>query len=147
MIVVNGDWANETDSLTTAFLNYVGWGEKYRKVNSTTSRKRQDESALGYQLHDLSYTYQQCTEIGGFLTGVDEPSDTLPIISSLVTLEYAMKDCRTDLNLTGMPDSARLDRYGEYNVSYARLMLVGGEADPVCIHLSPFPKLERHGRS
>jgi hypothetical protein len=64
-----------------------------------------------------------------FLTG-DEPPYPLPLISSLVTLEYAMKTCRDKLNLTGLPEIERLNKYGGHSLSYPRLMLVGGEADP-----------------
>ena len=63
------------------------------------------------------------------MTG-DQPPYPLPVISSFITLDYARKPCTTGLNITVLPDTTRWNKYGGYNTSYPRLMLVGGEADP-----------------
>ena len=153
--IEKSQWAKESDTLTTAFLNYIGSSNYYKKDNtsdtSTTRSSRQSPEFLRRQaavssqyqpsprLGDnapfLAYPYQQCTELGLFQTTPDaSQSNALPIQSKLITLHY-LKDryCRNQLHIplneTGV--SAKLIAYGGFNISYPRLMLTGGEVDPV----------------
>lgn len=149
-IITKSKWANETEPLTTAFLNYIGFYDSFRKDNSTATPNRRSiglvdpSDTLHYETTYLAYSYQQCTEWGLFITG-NAPVDTsqsLPVISRLITLHYLRnKLCRNQLylNLTEIPVSSNLNRYGAYNLSYPRLMLTGGEVDPVCSLIYNFP--------
>lgn len=132
-IIQDGGWANETNSLTTPLLNYLGYASQFHKKKPNESRSdasdNQESSSSAFGLNVWAWQYQTCAELGNFLTG-DEPPHPLPVISSMTTLEYATKTCRKDLKLTGAPEIERLDKYGGHNLSYSRLILVGGEADP-----------------
>jgi hypothetical protein len=129
-IIKDGGWANDTESLTIPLLNFLGYARGFSKGQvGESSYEDNNVEGSGQYLKLEAYTYQLCTELGAFMTG-DQPRHPLPVISSLITLEYTMKPCRTRLNLTGLPDTARLTKYGGHNISYPRLMLVGGEADP-----------------
>ena len=118
----------------------MGIADGYRKVNSTSSaslmenllglRRTLNPSNSDFQFD--AWSYQQCTEQGFFVTG-DEPADTLPVISRFITLHSQKQICRRQfhLNISALPNTASLHKYGGYNLSYPRLMIVGGEADPV----------------
>lgn len=58
------------------------------------------------------------------------PQNLLALISRLVTLPYNMLVCNYAFNITSPPDTDRVNKYGGFNVSYSRLAIVGGEADP-----------------
>ena len=45
-------------------------------------------------------------------------------------IPWNMLVCNYAFNITGPPDVDRVNRYGGFNVSYPRLAIVGGEADP-----------------
>lgn len=129
-IIEDGGWTNETESLTTPLLNYLGFVRAFDGGLAERSLyEDKDVEGSGLELKLEAYQYQLCTELGAFMTG-DQPPHPLPVISSLITLDYAMKPCRETLNLTGFPDTTQLTKYGGHNLSYPRLMLVGGEADP-----------------
>lgn len=123
------EFASETDTLTTAFLNYIGNLSGYQKDNKTASgdsdSKRRsldatsDSSSFSRRSFDpqplsdgnftlkygesyLAFSYQQCTELGLFQTS-DAPSAAngqLPILSKLQTLHF-LKDtyCRIQLGI------------------------------------------------
>ena len=38
--------------------------------------------------------------------------------------------CNYAFNITGPPDVERVNKYGGFNISYPRLAIIGGEADP-----------------
>lgn len=141
-ILRKSKWANETEALTIAFLNYVGWNNGYHKDNTTASAARDlagrdpPSPRLTYSESWLAWSYQQCTEIGLFQTGDNPRADALPVLSRLITLHYLKNMyCRDQLyiNLTETSISAKLNNYGGLNISYPRLMLTGGEVDPVRI--------------
>lgn len=152
-IFSRSNFSSEADELTNSFLNYLGWSNGYRIENGTkTSSDGSGSSGLDldiaprdpppspayvYSEEWLAWNYQLCTELGLFITGDIPPKPgTLPVISSLVTLHFVKNMwCReqTYLNLTEIGDSfsSKLNSYGGFNVSYDRLMLTGGEVDPV----------------
>lgn len=125
-IVDKSRWANESDSLTTAWLNYLGGENSYQKVNTSKSahvvapgRRLKPEEDL------LAYIYQTCTELGLFTTGDNPLPDILPVISRTQTLHYVRrKMCLEEVytNLTEASGPYKLNRYGGFNISYDRLM-------------------------
>ena len=68
----------------------------------------------------------------GFLqSGSTVPSNLLPLISRLVTVDYNMLICNYAFNISGPPQYIdRVNKYGGFNISYPRLAIIGGEADP-----------------
>ena len=137
MIIRDGGWANETKSLTTALLNFLGYAYGFKRGPlHEPLHERDDLKSSGLDLKLYAYQYQLCTEMGMFLTG-DQPPYPLPVISSLVTLNYTLERCSgAPLNIPALPDTVRWNKYGGQNLSYPRLMLVAGEADPVRIAMS-----------
>ncbi|KAF2119531.1 serine carboxypeptidase S28-domain-containing protein [Lophiotrema nucula] len=75
-----------------------------------------------------SWNYQVCTEWGYFQTG-NTPKDIKPIVSRTLTLEYTSFFCGAAYNLT-LPDTDKVNKYGNFSIEYDRLAIVGGNADP-----------------
>ena len=133
-------WANETKELTIPMLNYIGWinetflatcegsiSECWGESNATSTMYT-DKSLDNYDI--LSWPYQWCTEWGYLVTGTGVPKDELPLTSRLMDLEYLTSICRYAFNITKPPDTAIINKYGGFNISYPRLALIGGQADP-----------------
>lgn len=148
-IIKNGGWANETQSLTVPFMNYIGLitdllpgGDASSSSHITSDSHTPASPSLLDELlaterapTAFPYTYQLCTEFGWFMSS-GGPQWPLPIISSLVTVEYLLGECAMRFNLTTPPlHTYDMTKYGGYNLSYPRLMLVGGEKDPVSFQI------------
>lgn len=58
------------------------------------------------------------------------PSTQLPLISRLIDIDYNMMICRDAFNITTAADVEAINKYGGYAISYPRLAIVDGEADP-----------------
>ncbi|KAF2769483.1 hypothetical protein EJ03DRAFT_292874 [Teratosphaeria nubilosa] len=136
-LIGQGGYSANT-SLTTQMLNMIGY---YNLTEASTCGKTQDEcfgthnytTYQDYSLsnwNSLSWPYQYCTEWGYLQTGSGVPSDQLPIISRLLTLEYESIVCRAAFNITTPPDTESVNKYGGYNISYPRLAIIDGEWDP-----------------
>lgn len=67
---------------------------------------------------------------GYFVTGSGVPADQLPLMSRLVTLDYASSWCRDVFHITADPDMHSINQYGGVNFSHHRVALVDGEHDP-----------------
>lgn len=144
-IIANGGWANESQTLTVSFLNFIGLtlnllpggdadssADNFASLGTRGSVSLFDERASsGEPPIAHSFNYQLCTEFGYFMSS-GGPQSPLPIISSLVTAEYLLEECNKLFNLTTPPmDTGDVTKYGGYNLSYPRLMIVGGEVDSV----------------
>lgn len=70
------------------------------------------------------------TRWGYLKTGSGVPSDQLPLVSRLLDLDYLSIVCRDAFNITGPPDVDSINKYGGFDISYPRLAIVDGEADP-----------------
>ncbi|EHY55323.1 putative extracellular serine carboxypeptidase [Exophiala dermatitidis] len=139
-LIKAGGWGNESTTLTNRLLNFMGWindsyvgscdttlDQCYSAHNSSASMYT-DKNVSNY--NSLSWAYQYCTEWGYIQTGSGVPSDRLPLISRLLTLDYLTLVCRYAFNITSPPDTEKINQWGGFNISYQRLALVGGEADP-----------------
>ena len=141
-LIAAGGWSNSTSTLTPAMLNMIGfiktnfvtslcdgitldecWGS-----HNASSSTYADKSLANYDY--LSWAYQYCTQWGFLQTGSGVPSNQLPLISRLLTLEYESEICRFAFDINKPADTAAVNAYGGFNISYPRLALVGGEADP-----------------
>lgn len=67
---------------------------------------------------------------GYFQTGSGVPAGQKPLISRLVDLDYSSIPCREAFNITTPPDVDRINKHGGFNITYPRLAIVDGEADP-----------------
>ena len=76
-----------------------------------------------------SWNYQVCTEWGYYQSG-HTPSDILPLFPRTVDLAYLSNFCRAGFNLTSPPDTDKVNKYGGFDISYPRLAIIGGNADP-----------------
>ncbi|KAJ0419892.1 serine carboxypeptidase S28-domain-containing protein [Aspergillus carlsbadensis] len=77
-----------------------------------------------------SWTYQVCTEWGYFMPGSTVPSSIRPLLSRLITLEYASAVCPETFNISTPPDVSRINKHGGFDFSYPRVAILGGIADP-----------------
>lgn len=67
----------------------------------------------------------------GFLqTGSGVPKDQLPLISRLIDLPYTSTICRDAFDIFTPSNVSVINQYGGYNISYPRLAIIDGEADP-----------------
>ena len=57
-VVAKSQWANETNKLTTAWLNYIGFSNYYHRDNTTASSKRDPGAKLSYAEDYLAFNYQ-----------------------------------------------------------------------------------------
>ncbi|KAL2199489.1 serine carboxypeptidase S28-domain-containing protein [Corynascus similis CBS 632.67] len=143
-LVEAGGYGDETDTLATKLLNYMGY------VNATAVRnckkETQDEcftsyNTTFYQQDDKKqdwrlWPYQYCLEWGYLQTGSGVPEDQLPLISRLIDLPFTSVVCREAFNITTPPQVERINKWGGVNISYPRLAFVDGERDP-WRHASP----------
>ncbi|EXJ91600.1 hypothetical protein A1O3_00148 [Capronia epimyces CBS 606.96] len=139
-LIAAGGWGNESAVLANRLLNLMGWindsyvgscdetlDQCYSAHNSSASMYTDKDVS---NFNALSWAYQYCTEWGYIQTGSGVPSDRLPLISRLLTLDYLTLVCRYAFNITSPPDVETINQWGGYNISYPRLALIGGEADP-----------------
>lgn len=139
--VEKGGWGNESDVLTPQLSNFIGWStaayidscgnqtmDECWGAHNASAAKYTDKSLDNYD--QLSWPYQYCTEWGFLQSGSTVPQDRLPLISRLITIPYNMLVCNYAFNITGPPDVERVNKYGGFNISYPRLAIIGGEADP-----------------
>jgi hypothetical protein len=139
-LITVGGWGNESLKLTNRFLNWAGWTndsyvgdcdetlDQCYSNNNASATMYTDKSISNYG--SLSWAYQYCTEWGYLQTGSGVPHDRLPLVSRLVDLNYSSRICKYAFNITTPPDTEAVNKYGAFNISYPRLAIIGGEADP-----------------
>ncbi|KAF1352751.1 hypothetical protein EJ07DRAFT_135933 [Lizonia empirigonia] len=122
-------------------LNAIAWINQtvlpgWQKSNYTQDRYFTVLNATALQqytaLEDYGFTswsYQVCSEWGYIQTG-STPADIQPLISRTLDLEYLTFFCSAQFNITTPPDIEKVNKYGGYNISYPRLAIIGGNADP-----------------
>ncbi|KAK5071667.1 hypothetical protein LTR64_004554 [Lithohypha guttulata] len=137
--IESGGWGNESSALTNRMLNFIGWSKaayvdgvnnldtRYGAHNASAA-KYTDKSLSNYG--SLSWAYQYCTEWGYLQSGSTVPQNLLSLISRLVSIPYNMLVCNYAFGIYGPPDVGRVNKYGGFNISYPRLAIIGGEADP-----------------
>lgn len=70
------------------------------------------------------------TQWGYLQTGSGVPEDQLPLIPRVIDIEYLSSICRYAFNISAPADVEAINQYGGFNISYPRLAIVGGQADP-----------------
>ncbi|KAF1930609.1 peptidase S28 [Didymella exigua CBS 183.55] len=122
-------------------LNAISWVNQtvlpgWRQSNYTQDRYFTSLNATALQQHTsledydaTSWSYQVCTEWGYIQTG-NTPAHIQPLISRTLDLEYLTFFCRAQFNITTPPDIEKVNKYGGFNISYPRLAIIGGNADP-----------------
>jgi hypothetical protein len=165
-LLTKGGYAAEISSLTTPFLNWIGWLAEsvvdgcqgsQDSCFSTHDASFYAQDDIGqswrswpYQVNILFLTpppssqltkSKVCTEWGFFQTGSGVPKDQLPLISRTNTLEYQSIICVDAFNITTPPNTDAVNKYGGFAISYPRLAMIDGEQDPwrpSTAHASPF---------
>lgn len=132
---------DENEATENVMLNAIGYYGETSIAAQNESGVNQNQyftllNATYYQQVDLeaaeayrSWNWQVCTEWGYFQTG-NTPADIKPIISRLIDLEYTSWMCEAGFNITTPPDVARVNKYGNFDIEYPRLAIIGGNADP-----------------
>jgi hypothetical protein len=139
-LISAGGWGNESASLATSMLNFIGWLNVSLIAPCAEGGSSQDQcfgqhNTTFYAQDDISQTwrswpYQYCTQWGFLQTGSGVPAAQLPLISRTLTLEYASIICRDAFNITTPPNTDAVNQYGGFNIAYDRLAFVNGEVDP-----------------
>lgn len=139
-LIEAGGWGNESDALTTPTLNFMGYVEDSYVASCETTLNEcysyHNSSAAMYadvsveNQGYISRPYQYCTQWGYIQPGSSFPSEILPIVSRLMTLEYLTLPCRHGFNITEPAKVEEINQYGGFNITYSRLAHLGGETDP-----------------
>lgn len=139
-LIEAGGMGHLSSNLTNRMLNFIGWStaeyidacdgtldECYGSHNA--SDPKYTDKSIDNQ-GNLSWPYQYCTEWGFLQSGSTVPPNLPALISRLITIDYNMLICKYAFNITSPPDTDRVNKYGGFNISYPRLAIIGGEADP-----------------
>ncbi|KAI5246263.1 extracelular serine carboxypeptidase [Aureobasidium subglaciale] len=139
LLIKNADYTVD-EPLVNHMLNFIGYVNFTSVASCTRSGSTQDEcfssyNATYYQQDSLgsyvwrSWAYQYCSEWGYLQTGY-APKGELPIVSSLLDVEYESIVCVKAFNITTPADVELINKYGGSDISYPRLAFVDGSADP-----------------
>jgi hypothetical protein len=148
-LLKKGGYNSEVNSLTTPFLNWIGW--LYENVVSRCTDIDQDNcwnsyNPDNYARDDItatwrSWPYQFCTQWGYLQTGSGVPANQLPLISRTNDIAFESLICKYAFNITTPANVDAINKYGGFGISYPRLAIVDGEWDPwrpATPHASPF---------
>lgn len=148
-LLKKGGYNSEVNSLTTPFLNWIGW--LYENVVSSCTDVDQDNcwnsyNPDNYARDDItatwrSWPYQFCTQWGYLQTGSGVPANQLPLISRTNDIAFESLICKYAFNITTPANVDAINKYGGFGISYPRLAIVDGEWDPwrpATPHASPF---------
>ncbi|KAL8865335.1 MAG: hypothetical protein Q9198_009371 [Flavoplaca austrocitrina] len=137
-----GGYSDYNSALTIPMVNFINYIKTTyvspvlnSDENQTVDQTYSTHNQTFYGQDDLSqnwrsWPYQYCTQWGFLQTGSGVPSDRLPLVSRLLTLEYNSLICRYAFNITTPPDTEAVNKYGGFNISYPRLAIIDGEEDP-----------------
>ncbi|KAL9620193.1 MAG: hypothetical protein Q9204_008230, partial [Flavoplaca sp. TL-2023a] len=137
-----GGYSDYYSALTIPMVNFINYIKTTyvspvlnSDENQTLDQAYSTHNQTFYGQDDLSqnwrsWPYQYCTQWGFLQTGSEVPSDRLPLVSRLLTLEYNSLICRYAFNITTPPDIHAVNKYGGFNISYPRLAIIDSEEDP-----------------
>ncbi|KAF2090442.1 hypothetical protein K490DRAFT_72025 [Saccharata proteae CBS 121410] len=133
-----GGYGAQASNLTNRMLNYIGYinlTEVSDCIGVTQDECLSTHNTTFYEQDDLSQTwrswpYQYCTQWGFLQTGSGVPANQLPLVSRTLNLEWNSIICRDAFNITTPPDVEAINKHGGYNISYPRLAIIDGQADP-----------------
>ncbi|KAJ9235482.1 hypothetical protein DTO169E5_6198 [Paecilomyces variotii] len=139
-LISAGGYKNESSNLTNRLLNFVGY-LNLTQVGPCLSGGSSADACFSehivdsYTKDDLNQTwrswdYQWCTQWGFVITGSGVPRNQLPLISRSIDIPYYTIPCRYAFNITSPPDTESINKYGGWNISYPRLAIIDGQADP-----------------
>lgn len=127
-------------SIENVLLNAINYFDVTQVQSWNASGDTQDAyfsqlNATHYQQYGIdqqgwrSWQYQVCTEWGYYQTG-NTPPEIQPLISRTLDVEYFTVACKLAFNISTLPDTDRVNKYGNYSIEYDRLAIIGGNADP-----------------
>lgn len=117
-------WVNST-ILPAWRTSNVSQDSFFTQLNATRLEENRDLSDYGL----VSWNYQVCTEWGYIQTG-NTPKNIMPLISRTLDLEYLTFFCRAQFNIHEPPEIERVNKYGNFDIEYDRLAIIGGNSDP-----------------
>ena len=140
-LIAASGYASDSATLTPQMLNYISYLNTtliqpcLSSGLTTTNDCFTTHNATFYAQSDIrqtwrSWPYQYCTQWGYLQTGSGVPPTHLPLVSRTLTLDYESIICRDAFNITTPPDTAIINAYGGYDISYPRLAFIDGEQDP-----------------
>jgi hypothetical protein len=149
-LLKKGGYGSEISTLTTPFLNWIGWLADYTVDSCQGSQDSCFSTHISerYKSDDITqdwraWPYQYCTQWGYLQTGSGVPKNELPLISRTSDLAWNSIICVEAFNITTPPNVTAINQYGGFGLSYPRLAMVDGEQDPwrpATAHAFPFNK-------
>ena len=139
-LLVKGGYGDQS-YLVNRMLNFIGWIHITQvdpcivKGGQTADECFSTHNQTFYSQDNISQTwrswpYQYCSQWGFLQTGSGVPQGTLPLISRTIDLNYESIICRDAFGITSPPNTAVINAYGGYSISYSRLAIIDGQADP-----------------
>lgn len=119
-------------TLTLRLLNYAGYLRRFSLAadESAPTTASLAGTAVPAEQFD-SWSYQTCTEWGYWVTGSGFDSSLgKPLISRILDLEFENSYCKTSFGIVTPPNVTAVNKYGGFDISYPRLAIINGLADP-----------------
>lgn len=129
-------------TLVNRMLNYIG----YIRTGWVDRCKGSQDSCFSnlnatfYEQDDISqwswrsWAYQYCDQWGYLQTGsgypTDGPGGGQPVISRTIDIPYTSFICKAAFGINRTSHVDEINKYGGYNISYDRLAIIDGRADP-----------------
>lgn len=120
------------DTLTLRLLNYAGYLRRSTLADdeSTSTSASVAATAVPAAYFD-SWSYQTCTEWGYWVTGSGfDTSLGKPLLSRILDVEFENSYCESEFGISTPPNVTAVNKYGGFDISYPRLALINGLADP-----------------
>lgn len=118
-------------TLMLRLLNYAGYLRRFSLADEpapTTASLA--GTAVPAEQFD-SWSYQTCTEWGYWVTGSGFDSSLgKPLISRILDLEFESSYCESSFGIVTPPNVTAVNKYGGFDISYPRLAIINGLADP-----------------
>jgi len=138
LLAAGGYGKTEISNLTTALVNWFGYVKENAVASCTGDQNAcfQVNNPEYYAQDDIStwswrsWAWQYCNQWGFFQTGSGTPANVPSLVSRLQDIPYNAAICQMAFNITKLPDTQAINQWGGFNISYPRLAITGGHADP-----------------
>lgn len=118
-------------TLMLRLLNYAGYLRRFSLADEPAPTTASwAGTAVPAEQFD-SWSYQTCTEWGYWVTGSGFDSSLgKPLISRILDLEFESSYCESSFGIVTPPNVTAVNKYGGFDISYPRLAIINGLADP-----------------